>query len=117
MQLAVIGSRTFDDYALLCTVLDGYPVTRLISSGARGADLLAGRYAKDKGLDLVVFKPDYERFGKSAPFVSNSLIVDAAEQEIAFWDGKSPGTAHALDYARRKAKPVRVIAFPPAASA
>jgi len=44
--------------------------------------------------------------------VRNYQIVDAAEQVVAFWDGKSRGTAHSLEYARKKGKPVRIVAFP-----
>ena len=114
MQLAVIGSRTFEDNALLAAVLDKYDITRIISGGARGADLLAEQYAQRKGLPSLVFKPDYDKFGRSAPLVRNQQIVDAAEQIIAFWDGKSRGTAHSLEYARKKGKPVHIITFPPA---
>jgi hypothetical protein len=113
MQITVIGSRTFEDYRLLCLVLDEYQITRIISGGAKGADLMAERYAQGKGLPTLILNPEYGKFGKGAPFMRNHQIVDAAEQIVAFWDGESRGTAHSLAYARKKGKPVRIVTFPP----
>ncbi len=45
MQLAVIGSRTFEDYTLLCLVLNEYEITRVVSGGVKGADMLVEWYA------------------------------------------------------------------------
>jgi len=57
MQLAVIGSRTFKDYTLLSTILDEYQITRIISGGARVADLMAEQYAQQKGLPTLIINP------------------------------------------------------------
>lgn len=45
MKIAVIGSRTFDDYNRLKRILDLYPATTIVSGGAHGADSLGERYA------------------------------------------------------------------------
>jgi hypothetical protein len=77
-------------------VVDEYEITRITSGSARGADLLAERYAQGKGVSFFICKPDYNNFGRSAPLVRNQQIVDAADQIVAFRDGKSRGTAHSL---------------------
>jgi hypothetical protein len=59
-----IGSRTFEDHALLCLALIEYEITRIVSGGARGADLLAERYAQKKGLPSLIFKADYDKLGR-----------------------------------------------------
>jgi hypothetical protein len=48
MKTAVIGSRRFNDYALLQQTLDTYTISQIISGGAKGADTLAEQYAKEK---------------------------------------------------------------------
>lgn len=102
MRVAVIGSRSFSSYSFLCRQLASLPVSSVVSGGARGADSLAARFAQARGLPLRVFLPDYTRYGRSAPLVRNKSIIAAAELVVAFWDGRSAGTAHALGLARRR---------------
>lgn len=74
MKIAIVGSRTFEDYDLLkqSIPLDG--VTTVVSGGAKGADALAERFAEEHGFDMLVFKPDYKTHGKAAPFIRNGDI-------------------------------------------
>src|SRR4051812_22135086 len=89
MKVAVIGSRCCQDYSLVCRVLSEFHISTIVSGGARGADALAARYARAHGIPLVVFFPEYHRFGVSAPLVRNRSIIACAEQVVAFWDGHS----------------------------
>ncbi len=82
MKTAVIGSRSFKDYALLRATLEPYALSLIISGGALGADRLAKRYGKEKGIATTVFTPDYAQYGKKAPLIRNQQIVDAAELVI-----------------------------------
>jgi len=50
MKVIVAGSRSFRDYEVLCKVLDEMEITTIISGGARGADKLGERYAKERGI-------------------------------------------------------------------
>ncbi len=111
MKTAVIGSRNFNDYELLVRELDKFQITELISGGARGADQLAARYAKVRGIPLTEHKPDYRIYGKKATYVRNDLIIKECERLIAFWDGKSPGTGSVIDKTRKKGKEVKIILF------
>lgn len=111
MKTAVIGSRGFINYALLKQTLDRYSISEIISGGAIGADQMAEQYALEKGIPTLIFKPDYTKFGKSAPLIRNKDIVDSAERVIAFWDGKSRGTAYTISYAQKQGKKVDVMAF------
>ncbi|MES2733761.1 MAG: DUF2493 domain-containing protein [Bacteroidota bacterium] len=111
MITAVVGSRNFQDYSFLKEILEGYTITGIVSGGAQGADQLAKRYAEEKELPIEVFKPDYARFGKANPYARNEALVDASDQVVAFWDGKSRGTSHALKYAQKKGKKVFIIPF------
>jgi predicted Rossmann fold nucleotide-binding protein DprA/Smf involved in DNA uptake len=113
MKLAVIGSRSFDDYSLLQRTLADLvrteKITHIVSGGARGADSLAERFAAENNLETVIFIPDWKKHGKGAGMVRNRLIIDASDMVLAFWDGASTGTKHSLAYARRQGKRVVVV--------
>ena len=66
-------------------------------------------YAKQKGLALTEFLPEYDRYGRAAPIVRNKQIVDYADAVIAFWDGKSKGTQSVISYAKKIGKECTII--------
>lgn len=108
LRLAVVGSRTFHDYKLMSEILQWYDIKEIVSGGAVGADSLARRYARENDIPLREFPAQWEKHGKKAGFVRNEMIVDACDEVVAFWDGKSRGTKHTIDFAEKKNKPVSV---------
>lgn len=101
MKLAIIGSRDFIDYEYMRKTLKEKlprtPITLIISGGARGADSLAERYAKENNIPLKVYWADLVKYGRSAGYRRNIDIVKEVDFVIAFWDGKSKGTKHSID--------------------
>ena len=113
MRYGIVGSRTFTDYAKLCDILIpqvGY-ITQIISGGARGADTLGKNFAMEHNIPLTEFLPNYDKFGKKAPFVRNKEIVHHSDIIYAFWNGVSTGTQHTLDYAEKRGVKSIVIIF------
>jgi hypothetical protein len=106
MKIAIIGSRDFDDYDLLAKTLSDYSIDLVVSGGAKGADALAERYALLHNIETLIFKPEYKLYNRGAPLKRNLQIIDASDFVIAFWDGKSRGTKHAIDYASSQNKQV-----------
>lgn len=107
MKLAIIGSRmcpAVDIEAQLKSIPD-----TIVSGGAVGADTYAREFARKKGLKLIEFFPDYEKYGRGAPLERNKLIVEECDCLLAFWDGKSRGTKYTLDYAKERNKPIKVV--------
>ena len=86
MVYAIIGGRDFEDYERLKSVLKELKITKIVSGGAKGADTLGADYAKEMGIDLEVFYPDWDKFGNSAGYIRNELIVESSDAIIAFWD-------------------------------
>lgn len=110
MKVAVIGSRSFNDATLLSDTLAEYPISLLVSGGAKGADSLAEAYAKERNISTQIIKPDWS-IGKHAGFVRNTAIIEASDVVIAFWDGKSKGTFDSLTKAKRLKKKAVVVLF------
>jgi predicted Rossmann fold nucleotide-binding protein DprA/Smf involved in DNA uptake len=104
--LAIIGSRCFDDYALLCAEADSLAPMAIVSGGAPGADSLARRYAQERAIPIREHLPD-KRYGSPACFhIRNRLIIADSDVVLAFPRGAGRGTAAALALARRAGKPI-----------
>lgn len=114
-KVIIAGSRTFTDYAFLkksCEhLLQNKERIEIVSGGARGTDKLGERFAKEKEYGLKVFNADWNTFGKSAGVRRNKEMANYANALIAFWDGKSKGTKHMIDFAKEKGLNVRVKYF------
>lgn len=102
---AVIGSRSFNNYDFLKETLDWYDIKEIVSGGAKGADSLAKQYAAENGILCTEFLPDWNTHGKSAGYIRNKLIINRADEVIAFWDRKSKGTEHSINIASEQGKP------------
>lgn len=117
MKIAVVGSREFKNKEFVEKIvsreLNGYDT--LVSGGCRGVDTWAENVIPilNSGLanyriKKIIFKPDWNRYGKRAGFLRNQLIIDEADRVIAFWDGKSKGTKHSIDLAIKAGKPLDI---------
>jgi hypothetical protein len=53
-----------------------WPDMALATSGARGGEKLAIKWAKQKGVTLVLAKADFDRNGRAAPFRANDEMLD-----------------------------------------
>ena len=107
MKVAIIGSRSLrqpipEDVVPKSTTL-------ILSGAAEGTDRMARAFALEHHIPIHEVVPDYARFGRSAPLRRNDTIVDAADYVLAFWDGKSRGTAYVIDRCRKQNKPLRVL--------
>lgn len=107
MKVAVIGSRDLQ-VADLAKYLPA-DTDEIVSGGARGIDCCAARYAKEQGLKLKEFLPDYDRYGKQAPLLRNLEIIDYADLVLAFWNGESRGTYFVIENCKKKQKPIKVF--------
>jgi len=113
MKLAIIGSRTFNDYETLKATLEPYErsITEVISGGAKGADTLGERWAIEHNKETTIFYPDWNKLGKSAGFIRNKDIVENSDGVLAFWDGKSKGTQHSFTLCKKLDVPLKVVVF------
>ena len=126
VKIIIAGSRGFNDYKYLefkCHqvfyslsneyyVLSGHIKEdilniEIISGTAKGADTLGERFASNYGIKVKRFPANWDAYGKSAGYIRNKQMAKYAVSDggygvlIAFWDGKSKGTKHMIDLARK----------------
>ena len=118
MRLIIAGTRTFKDYELLKkevrSFIAGEPNVTIISGLARGADTLGCQFAEEFGYPLEGFAAQWKVNGyydASAGLKRNKLMAKSATHLIAFWDKKSTGTAHMIDYAYEVGLKVKVVEY------
>lgn len=119
MVVAIVGSRSFDDYALLCEFLKevSHLITEIISGGAPGADSLGEQYANEHQIPFKLFPADWDNistpnarvkknrwgvlYNANAGKDRNRLMAEYLKEHdgvaAACWDGRSPGTAHMIE--------------------
>jgi len=117
MNIAIVGGRDFSDYTLLkeslsayISIYSGIP-DNIVSGGAKGADTLAAQFAADMDIPLLVFKPDYQKYGRGATLVRNTQIIENADVVFAFWDGQSKGTKDSITKAKKLQKELHIISY------
>ena len=118
MKVIIAGSRIITDYATVERAIkaSGFPITELVSGGARGVDRLGERWARENRVPIKQFIPDWDRYGTRGPYhagsVRNRAMADYAGKEgglIAVWDGTSPGTKNMVMEARLRQMTVFVL--------
>lgn len=117
-KVIIAGGRKFNDYPLLKEKLDSLlskvcktHLIHVVSGTANGADKLGEQYASSQFLPVIPYPADWKKHGKSAGYKRNALMADNADALVAFWDGKSLGTMHMIELAKRKGLKVRVINY------
>jgi hypothetical protein len=111
MKLAIVGSRNFTDYKRLSRIVDKVKgqITLIVSGGARGADTLGERYAKERAIPYLIFPANWDKYGKKAGVLRNQDIVDNADVMIAFLVPESKGTRDSIKKARVKGIPTHIV--------
>ena len=130
MRVIIAGGRDFDDYNhLKLKCIDrfqhlknlGYNTAResleIVSGTARGADKLGEQFGKEFDIQIKYFPADWSQFGKSAGYIRNDQMAKYAKEDkevgvlFVFWDGKSRGTKHMIDLAKKRGLVVEVIKY------
>lgn len=111
MRVLICGGRDVTNCKLVFDILDNLCKTEVvdcvIEGDARGADRIAGAWAKRRRVDLKLYPADWNKHGISAGPIRNQRMLDEGEPDlvIAFPGGK--GTADMVS--RAKSASVNVI--------
>ena len=105
--ICINGSRRVNSIDL-DRFIDASAIGCVVTGGAAGVDTLAEHWAKRHNLEWVCYLPQWDIYGKRAGMLRNKDMIDFADALISFWDGKSPGTKQAIEYARSIGRPYQV---------
>ncbi|MDM8354273.1 DUF2493 domain-containing protein [Brevundimonas diminuta] len=75
-----------------------WPDMALATTGAKGSEKLAIRWAQQKGVKLILARADFDAHGKAAPFRANDELI-ALEPEVCLT------LVHSVDRARGEQRP------------
>lgn len=120
MKTIIAGSRNFNDMNQLEDAISrlDWEITVVVSGKARGADRLGEKWAKENNTPVDPYPAEWNnidtpdaviktnRYGKKynakAGYNRNNRMSEIAEACLVMWDGKSKGSKHMLDTARKK---------------
>lgn len=115
MNVIVAGSREFDDYDLLRSKLDFFLSNktdiRVVCGEAEGADQLGKQYAEANGYEVLSYPDQSSIYGAFAKYKRNREMARVADALVAFWDGKSKGTAQLIQVMKEAGKPIRIVYY------
>ena len=80
-KIALTAGLDFNDHRLIWAKLDQvyakHPDMVLLHGGSpKGAELIAAKWASNRKVPQVAFKPDWTKHGKAAPFKRNDAILE-----------------------------------------
>lgn len=113
MKTIIAGGRNFGHYGVFHNAMEdlGQYVTEVVCGAAAGADQMGAEWAVDRGLKIQMFPPDWERWGTAAGPIRNKEMAEYADVLVAFWDGKSKGTANMIKQALSNGLEVHVYRY------
>ena len=91
-KIAFTGGMDFDDHRLIWDTLDKVQAKHadmiLLHGGSpKGAELIAAKWADNRKVAQVAFKPDWTRHAKAAPFKRNDAILDVLPTGVIIFPG------------------------------
>ena len=81
-KVLVCGGRDYNDRETVRRTLDRIKPAEIIHGAARGADTLAGEYARDRDIPCRSFPADWQKNGRSAGFIRNRQMLDEGKPDL-----------------------------------
>lgn len=101
MRVIIAGDREYDRYEEASEWMDvvdeTFPLTGVISGGARGADTMGEQWAKEVGHSLEIFPAKWDEHGKAAGPIRNAEMAKAGDLLLAFLAPGSKGTRNMVE--------------------
>ena len=86
IRILVCGGRDFSDAARMTAVLDDLRqrrgIGKIIAGDARGADALARRYAKRRGIPVAIYEAEWALHGPAAGPIRNRRMLQEADPDV-----------------------------------
>ena len=91
-KIALTGGLDFNDHRLIWDRLDKvhakHPDMVLLHGGSpKGAELIAAKWATNRKVPQIAFKPDWTKHAKAAPFRRNDAMVETLPIGVMHFPG------------------------------
>ena len=118
LHIGVVGSRTITYKEEVKNLIEIFTnsisigfdipleVMVIVTGGAKGVDSFAEEYAIEHNHDVVVIKPNWKKYGKSASIKRNTEIVNVSDIIFAIVDKPTGGTWDTIKKAEKEGKSV-----------
>jgi len=119
-KVIIAGGRDFDNWEYNNCWLDKIDYylknkdpdkIEMVTGCAKGADQIPYFYNTWYGYSIKEFPADWNKYGKPAGYIRNKEMAEYSDALIAFWDGKSNGTKHMIDLAKKYDLNTRVLYY------
>jgi hypothetical protein len=114
MRIIIAGSRSAP-HEQVNRAIDRCPwigfASEVVSGTANGADQAGEKWAEQHGVRVHQMPADWSEHGKRAGPLRNEAMADLAQGLIAVWDGRSAGTRHMIEIARKRGLRIFVYLF------
>ena len=111
--VAITGGKDIANPAAVIERLDKarakYADIILVHGGGPGVEKIAASWAERNGIHQIVCKPDWDRYGRAAPFRRNDDLLNLLPKGVIAFPG-SGITENLVDKARQLGIPVQRIA-------
>lgn len=126
LKIVVAGSRSFDEQAYLDVmrpnlekfikeISDSYTLI-IVSGTAPGADQFGEKFAREFNLKIERYPAEWRKNGiynNAAGYERNEKMAQIGDIIVVFWDGKSKGSQHMIDLAKKYKRKLKIIRFTP----
>lgn len=108
MRILITGDRHWNDEQLIRNWLSAcsqFTSVTIVHGGARGADTIADKVAKELGYATACYPADWARYGRAAGPIRNAQMLDShPDLVLAFHPdlSRSRGTKNCVEEARRR---------------
>lgn len=104
MRVLVCGGIDFTDKEYLEKILDEFKeqeiIDCIIEGNAKGADRLAGYWARKNKIDNIKFPADWEKYGNAAGPIRNKQMLTEGKPDIVIAFEGHRGTANMIKQAK-----------------
>jgi len=113
ITVLVSGGREYTNWdkvnEFLTDIHKETPIEKIVHGGARGADSLGGKWARENGVVEKVYKADWGTHGKAAGVIRNQEMLDEEDIDllVSFPGGK--GTADMKKRAKYKGVEIKEV--------
>lgn len=111
MRVLVCGGRYYEDRAAVFAALDAIhaltPIHVIVEGGARGADALAGSWARVREVSNWRVPADWSRHGNAAGMLRNGRMLEMCTPDVVLAFPGGAGTADMVRQAKAAGVEVR----------